>query len=228
MTGIVLNRVPGWQAAIKKARAKQSRIRENAWKCIPWDFNGTKVRVMTVGDYLVLEHFNCPFLYRQEPELCDLAFLFWALSYDCLKWNQRRIQFGRSFFAWKYSRWVTKKFGKDVVFQEACAKVFEYIDEIFLDAPASIKNGRESGLCYLAAWFDIIQSQYHMSESEVIAMPLPQLFQRIRAIQERTGVESPQFDKIEDKLKAWVQDGISKRRFTYDDLAGGRVVFGES
>jgi len=224
MTGIALNQVPGWREAVKKARAKQERIRENAWKNLAYEINGFKVRPMTVLDYLMLDHFGSPFLYRQQPQLCDLSWILWALSPQCLKWNQKNIQLGRTLASFFYSRKVSKKLGRDGIFQESCTKVFEYIDDMFMDAPAGMQGGK-AAVCYLASWFDIIQSQYHCSEDAVRFMPLPQMFQRIRAIQERNGNEQPAFDKVEDRLKQFVQNGISSRKFSYDDLVNGKVSF---
>jgi hypothetical protein len=237
VNGIALSRVPGLREAIAKAKAKQSRMRENAWKKIPQDFFGLKLRIMTVQDYLVLDHYESPFLYRLVPEMCDLAFFCWSLSPACAKWNDSRWQLGRGLSAYLYSRKVVKLFAQDkpewkagdVCFQAAVVKSFEYIDDMFLDAPASIKDGHESGVCYIASWFDMIQSNSRMSDAEVLSMPLPQLFQRIKAIQQRVNEKaSPSFNRIEDEVKAWVQKGISEKRFTYDDLAKGKVTFGEN
>lgn len=233
MNGLVLNRIPGLTAALAKARLHQSRMRENAWKNLPREILGVSVRMMTVRDYVILDHFGSPFLYRLAPQMCDLTFLCWCLSPECGRWNEQRSQFGRTVAAFLFSRRVKKRFQADlpvnhagkICFQAAVKAAFEYIEEMFLDAPPSVRNGTESGLCYLASWFDLIQGEHHLEDEQIWTMPLAQLFQRVAAIRQRKGEKVPMFSRAEDRIKAFIQNGITTRKFTMEDLAAGRVDF---
>ncbi|MDE2099886.1 MAG: hypothetical protein KGL39_21715 [Patescibacteria group bacterium] len=227
MQGIALGRIPGIQEAIAKARKEQALLREAAWKNLPTNICGFTVRMMTVSDYAVLDHYESPFLYRQAPNFAELALFLWALSPQCKAWNERRIQYGRSLSAFLYSRRVRISINTDEKFVQAVKACFKHVENMFFDSPPS--SGRQGhGGCYLAQWFDFLQSEYRISDEEIWAMPLPQMFQRIRAIQLRKGVKLPEFNKVEDEVKQWVSSGISSGRFTYDDLAHGRVRFGEN
>ena len=235
VAGIALGRIPGLQEAIQKARAKQHRQREVAWKGLGFNLLGVHLRTMTVSDYVILDHYGSPFINRQVPEMADLAFFCWALSRERVAWDSRRFQFGRSFEAFCYARKIARKFRRDipenhagkVCFQEAVTQAFQYVEDMFLDAPPGC-DGSPSGLCYLASWFDAIQSEHKIDEPAILAMPLPQLFQRLKAIRLRKGDKVPSFDRFEDEVKAWVQKGIAGNKFTYEDLAAGRVKFGEN
>lgn len=230
MKGLVLNRIPGYREALQKANAKTMRSRENAWKGVSHDIIGFKIKTLSVRDYVMLDHFGSPFLNRMAPEIGDISFTLWALSHRCEQWNNGIFlpNFVRTLEAWRYSRKVVNRIKTTEDFTTAIKLIFQYIEEMFLDAPPSVKNGRVSGLCYLTSWFDLIQSEHGLSESEIWLMPLPQLFQRIRAIHIRKGERLPAFNHAEDELKAWIQSGISSRKFTMEDLAEGRIKFGDN
>jgi hypothetical protein len=228
--GMSLNRIPGYAEAVAKARSKQNAQRDNAWKNIPCMVWGLPVRIMTVQDYIILEHYGSPFVFRNLPTDADVAFFLWALSPECLKWNSRKyFPFLRSLAAWRFSRKIVKRLKqKPEQFEEVVKSIFDYVENIFIDAPPSVQKSNSSGVSYLASWFDMMQSEYSFDMREIWNMPLPQLFQRILSIYHRKGIKVPVFNSIEDKVKQWVQDGISNRKFTMEDLAEGKVKFGEN
>jgi hypothetical protein len=233
MNGIAINRIPGFKEAIAEARAKQARARENAWKNISTDICGFKILPMTVLDFVILEQFGSPFINRKPPQLCDVCFLLWALSRKCRNWNLERgwrkfhLPFSRSTESFLYSARIRRFFSKHPdKFESAVKAIFEYVDTMFMDAPPTVQANNSTGISYLTGWFDLMQGEHHMNEDKIWLMPLPQLFQRVLAIYRRKGIKVPVFNHIEDKLKSWVQMGIATKRFTFDDLATGKVKFG--
>lgn len=226
MNGISFQQIHGLREAIDKATAEQESKRERAWKNLTYDFFGFRVRTMTVLDYTLLDHFRSPFLYRTIPQLCDLDFFLWRLSPECQKWDARKLDWFSRISAFFFSRKIKRIFNQER-FEQVIKLAFDYVDDMFLDAPPS---GSKHGIsqCYLASWFDLLQSEHHMTDEQIWLMPLPQLFQRIRAIQIRKGINVPKPNRMEEEVTHWIASGIASGRFTYDDLRSGRVKFGEN
>ena len=233
--GMALNRIPGYLEAIAKAKAKQNRARENAWKNLPVEIFGFKVRIMTVQDYVILDHFGSPFINRQEPQLCDIAWLFWVLSPNCSIWNNGHgwrkpwLSFFRTLETFLYTRRVERKLRRHPdKFESVVKEIFDYVENVFMDSPPAVQKQNSSGISYLTHWFDLLQGENHLTMDEIWRMSLPQLFQRTLSIYQRKGIKVPVFNVVEDKVKQWVQQGIAQRRFTFDDLAEGKVKFDQN
>jgi hypothetical protein len=109
-------------------------------------------------------------------------------------------------------------------FTIAVREAFAYIDEMFMDQPVSLKKGgRDTGLCYLTSWFDMIQSEYSLPSKEVWNMRLPVLFARIKAIQRRHNPKLPEFSVDRDRIMQNIMQGLRQKLYTIDDLRAGRV-----
>ena len=223
MSGVALNQVPGWREALERARRKTEIAREAAWKNLPRKILSFDVRIITVRDYVVLDHFGSPFVFRKEPQVCDVAWFLWSMSPTCQRWNERKSQTFRSFSAWAYTRRVTRSIRSQERFDEAATAIFRFVEDMFLDAPPAARAGGNSGVFYLASWFDAIQNEQGLSDEAVWSMPLPQMFQRLKAIEARNGDRKPSFNREEDALKGFISRGIADGEFTYDDLRSGKA-----
>lgn len=111
----------------------------------------------------------------------------------------------------------------------ALKEAFDYIDRIFLDKPAGIaKEGVGSGLLYLTSWFDSIQSEYTKTDDEVYRMPMPQLFGRLKAMQQRNNPGEPEFNARQDALAAHIQRAMQSDKLTAEDVLGGKLKFDQN
>lgn len=109
---------------------------------------------------------------------------------------------------------------------KAFADTFAYVDRMFIDRPASLaKDGVSSGLLYLTSWFDAMQSEYHKTDEEVWRMPLPQLFGRLKAIQQRNNPGEPDFNARQDALAAQIQRAMKEGALTDADVLAGKLKF---
>ena len=109
---------------------------------------------------------------------------------------------------------------------KAIKAAFAYIDRLFLDRPAGIaREGTASGLLYLTSWFDRMQSEYHKPDAEIWMMPLPVLFCRLKAIQERKNPGEPEFNGRQDAVNAQLQAALQKKDLTVDDVLAGKMQF---
>jgi hypothetical protein len=232
MKSICLNSIPGLNEAMAKARANQYRTRESSLLNLTHDLLGFKVRTLTIRDYVLLDRQHSPFLNRREPNAIELGFFLWVLSPQFDLWcNQvgwrKWFPSLQPFQAFFYGRWVQKRFLKNPpeTSEDIVIKCFEYIDQMFFDAPASVKGGGESCLCYLTGWFDMIQSEYCFPTEKMWEMGLPELFQRLNAIRLRHNPGIPQFNKNTDAIRLFVLRGLRSKEFTMEDLADGKIKF---
>lgn len=226
---------PAVVEALQRARVRELRTRENSLLDLPYDICGMKIRTMTVLDYVLLDRNACPFIRRLEPSLDDLAFFIWALSPQFLKWTERTgwrrwLPFLERLDAFFHGRKVKRLFGKNMPAssEPAVVAAFEYIGVMFYDSPPALVGGGQSCLSYLTGWFDEVQSQYHFPSDLVWKMGLPELFQRLKAIRQRTNPGVPQFNKDTDEVNLFILRGLRAKEFTLDDLAAGKVKLPEN
>ena len=234
---IALNKIPGIAEALAEMRLRQVRAREDAWLGMPKRIAGFRVRTMTARDYVILEKMSMhrfkkpnPFLNRLMPTITDLTLFLWALSpqhekwMDGVGWRRKWLPVLQHLEAFYFARRARKKI-PPAKFADAIKKSFAYINEIFSNQPPSSGQRGESGLCYLDGWFDQLQNEHHLTTAEIWRMPLPVLFGRLAAIQTRKRNDVPAFNRFMDAVKAWVQNGLCKNKFTYEDLKSGRIRF---
>lgn len=218
--------MPGVREALETARSRQFVTRENSLLNLTYDLCGFKVRTMTVSDYVLLERSQSPFILRREPDMEALAKFLWILSPRFYQWNgERWFSFLHSVAAFFHGRKVARKFGKNIPESSELVVVaaFDYIDTMFFDSPASLAKGQESCLSYLTGWFDAMQSEYHFTSEQVWQMGLPELFQRLKAMQRRYNPSMPSFNKLQDSVTLFVIRGLRSKEFTLEDLKAGRV-----
>ena len=230
--GVLLGDIPGFSEILAAAESQQYRTRENSLLNLTYDLRGTKVRTMTIRDYVLLDRIASPFLRRIEPSMSDLAMFLWILSPQFPRWvdgiGWRGWLFGlQPAAAFLHGRKVYRMFGSDIpkTSEPVVVEAFKYIDEMFFDSPPALNGSSESCISYLTSWFDTIQKEYHMPTEEVWKMGMPELFQRLNAIRQRNNPTMPTFNKKTDELKAWILLGLRKNEFTIDDLISGKVKF---
>lgn len=231
MKSFSFSEIPGFARAIADARDRQTKLREDAWFRTKFDACGFTLRLMNLQEYAVLERTGCPFLRRLEPTSEELAQFLWFLSPEFESWCRGfRLYLPdalRRLAAYRHGRRVRLAFCSDMpATSEAVVKrCFEYVELLFDDAPPIISKGRESGLCYLAAWFDELASEHHLTDERIWQMPLPELFQRLKAIAGRKNPERPAFNRAVDEVRGRILRGLTRKEFTVEDLKEGRVKF---
>lgn len=264
MHSFYLNKIPGYRAALHRAKAQEFRTREDNWLALSGRIAGLPVRVMTVRDYVALLRVRSPFVCRREPSFKDLGEFLWLLSPQIERWHNhtgwRKPWLVGCRWSWfSLERWQIRIHAKrlrhrlqmrqlentarawnrehpgeiyslpeDCPFAQALKEAFEYIDRIFLDKPAGLaKEGTGSGLLYLTSWFDSIQSEYTKSDDDVYRMPLPQLFGRLKAIQQRNNPGEPEFNARQDALAAQIQTAI-RNGLTPEEVLSGKLKFDQN
>lgn len=230
MRSFALNEIPGYTAALQEARHNLATAREAAWLDLPMTIGGFAVRPMTVADFVLLDQRRSPFLFRTAPTLDDLKIFLWVLSPAFGRWLfggsvRRQLPTLQHLQAFLHGQRVHRALGRAVPesSEPAVIEAFRYIEQMFLDAPAQAKGGGESCACYLGGWFDALQSEHHLRSEEIWRMPLPQMFQRLKAITRRHSPNVPEFNAYVDRLNGYVLTGLRENRFTVEDLMAGKV-----
>lgn len=231
MRSFALHEIPGYGAALAEARQRLQTAREAAWLDLPHTIGGFPVRPMTVADFVLLDQRRSPFLFRTAPTLDDLKVFLWVLSPAYGRWLfggrvRRALPTVQHLQAFLHGQRVHRALGRNVPesSEPACVEAFRYVDEMFLDAPPQSRAGGESCACYLGGWFDALQSEHHLTSDEIWRMPLPQMFQRLKAITRRHNPGVPEFNAYVDKLNGFVLTGLRNKEFTQDDLLAGKVA----
>lgn len=249
---ISLARIPGYREALQAAAEQEFKTREDNFLAFDTVISGEVVRCLPLRDYVALTRCKSPFLFRREPTHFDLEHFLWTLSPVTEKWNDsegwRKIKWFPTFYQFekeKHRRRVRLAFQlreleKTLVTNEsetdqpyvlpeshplsiAFEAAFDYIAKMFFDLP-SAGGGPESGLSYLTAWFDILQSEYKMPSEEIWRMPIPQLLSRLKAIQQRRNPKIPDFNARRDALNQQVQRAL-KDPITRAQLLKGEFKF---
>jgi hypothetical protein len=240
---LVYERLP----AYREARRKDQMLRDREFAGCSYFIGGIRVRPMSLRDLHILEEIRCPFLYRKWPTNRELALFLWLLSPEIEKWHDERgwrkqwlagLEYWQSFLHGRRCRKLLRfrqfekavaalKPGENFTLPEnspiahAIKQAFNYMDVMFRDGPQG-HGGGESYFSHLAGWCDVIRSEYKCPESEVMTMPLPKLWQVLRAIQKRKDPaatwSSPECDRIRKSVKTAIKSG----RFTLQDFIAGK------
>lgn len=160
-------------------QAAEEARREQAFLDIPTDVCGEPLRLMTPQDLLILNGINSPFVCPREEQAVDVPIFLWVLhaANDGAKtWRNRRRRDAM------IKRVAVRSFA-------SCIKeITDYVDGIFLDAPAgggSDTERRPLGACFLAPLIVSLAVETGWAQKEIMGTPLPRLFQYRKAIRAR-------------------------------------------
>ena len=250
-----LNEIPGLIELLERSKEIEVATREDAWLATTRSVAGQRIRTMTVRDFTILLQFRNPLIARQIPTPDEFGFFLWTLSTEIEKWHGggswrrwpliRNLERMQCYFHGRKVadaielkqleslEWEWMKSNPDNPFTipdesaygVALKQAFAYIDDMFLDKPASLqRSGTQSGMCYLTSWFDAMQSEYHLPTSEIWKMEIPVLFARMKAIQKRHSKNAvPEFNEHRDRIFQNIMRGLNSKLYTADDLMAGRV-----
>lgn len=231
---LFLHEIKGITQALAEAKAASYKVRIDMWFAPVHTLCGFKVRTMTVLDYVLLEHSNALIGKPLEPTIEQVARFLWLLSPEMQWWEKhprtsRHFPSLRQWSNFKHSVKVMDTFGENMPesSEPIVLAIYDYMALMFEDQPAYCSKGKESKSVYLASWFDRIRNQYACSLEECWSMPIPQLFQSLKAINSRLYPEVPQAENSEAKTMAKVLNALNNGA-TYDDLRNGRITFDEN
>lgn len=104
-------------------------------------------------------------------------------------------------------------------------RCFEYVDAMLADFPAGNGKG-ESCVSFVAYWcHEMRKAPYHCTKAEVLAMPLPELFQCLRLLKQDRNPGAPESNRQTDEAINKILIGLKEGKFSADDVKEGRIKF---
>ena len=178
-----------WFPKFQAAKKRERTVRDFAMARLNHRVCGVEIRAMTLRDFALLSVVGNPFVCGGALTKEDAAQLLWLLSPSYVEprgivsgFRARRAR-GRILF-------VLAHFTEEALVEG----VEEYLEEMFMDAPGG-KSGRTETVSASASMVMLLQSEGKFGRDECMAMPLPELWQYVRAIQGGTP-----FNKFSDAV----------------------------
>jgi hypothetical protein len=212
--------LPRYQAE----QAQEAQRRSEAFLDLPHTVASCEIRLMSGHDLLVLDGIDSPFVQGRGDQAAsiDLATFLWVLSIENvpgplngLRQRVHRARMDRRWLAGRPARTragltdvtASDRYLRDVL--EAVA----YVDRVFQDRPAGGSGDAEDaspGLptCFLAPLIIELAGLTGWSEEHVLHLPLPRLFQYLKAAARRRpdGSLSPDGSASRRHLSDWLQE----------------------
>jgi hypothetical protein len=230
LKSILISEIRGISEALQEAKVQRYKTRIEMWFSPLHDICGFKARTMTVLDYVILERSGALIGKPLEPTREQICRFLWIMSPERKWWDDhpflsRHFPTLRNFSCFRHGVKVGDVVGLGEEHSEPVVlAIYSYMETMFEDQPAYCAKGKESPSVYLASWFDRLRSQYACSLEECWNMPLPQLFQSLKAINCRLYPEVPSADNSSAKIMSKVFEAL-KNGATFEDLRSGRVAF---
>ena len=186
--------IPGYTDAIKR----ESGSRDASFLSIDATIAGIKIGQLTPERFLLLDGVSSPFVTGGTPKPEDVALLLWICSNGFSTTDRKARD--------KFVRGCRK-----VSFEKACQDIAAYIKDAFADAPGG-RSGSASYYSWCASMVDIIASEYHWGEREIMQTPLKRLFQYIRAICMRNNPKAIFFNAADRVRAEWLAEKNRARK----------------
>lgn len=196
--------------ALARAKRIEEKLRERAFLPVGEEINGVDVKQFTLRKLTILFQFRSPFLYGGIREIEDVGQFLWIVSphYSTeaqeipLPWWRRR-----------WARWrghriptVREAYMAQVVMHPNWHLFYRaidrYIERAFMDTPPSSSGGKSIGACYAAAMIHRIACTYHWEMDKILDTPVAALFQLLKWIEVMHNPNVPQFNPLQDRIKA--------------------------
>lgn len=206
--------IPGFAEHLALVRAKQAREREmnffNRARCI----GGIKVRTMTVMDFAVLCGMGNPIIHGGDPTVEQVC-MFLRVLQDPPPYVTKMSWLGGYMFGRKIRK---LKISSQQLVKECKA----YVRDILADSPAGTGRTVESSTSFIASWCSYMREKHSgCTEQEVLWMPLPKLFQYLRAALKKDDSSRAEMNKLVDDAFQKICDLLNSG-VPVEDLTSGK------
>lgn len=192
----------------KRAVKRDGDVRDAAYLELTTPIYGIEIRQMDVRDFLILDGLGNPLLYGGLPNETQLTAFLWLLSPDWKAGKRAAFWFARRV------RKLTRNYSFGVLF----AKVSEYTEDTFQDAPGGLLGGGdgETFKSVGADYVHLMAKHYGWTWQQTIHTPLKILFQQVKCIRLDNGKKDTRSRRLlklsGDRLRAL--SGVSDGRAT--------------
>lgn len=177
-------KLPGYAEA---SRLQELR-RDSAFLMPPLVLCGVECCHLTPHRLAVLMVSQSPFVCGGVPMPEHISQFLWAL--------QSQFAYGKNAERDAFTQEKTAH----LKYEDAVKAIYEYVDEVFMDAPATDGTQQESSFSWLATIVDALASEYGWTQDYVLDLPLACVFQYLRTIERRHNPKALQFNRLTDKV----------------------------
>lgn len=178
---------------MNRAIYEESAIREASFLGLTYDICDVPVRQLTPYKYILLDFINSPFIKKTE-ELDDASIakhvfdFIWIVSAD-FKENDAEAK----------ATFIKEKLA-DLDFVKAMEDIYQYINDMFLDAPPlratveQTKQYKPQHWAWIVSYIDNLSEAYGWTDEYILHLPMPRILQYNNAIYARkmsSGGKSP-------------------------------------
>jgi hypothetical protein len=186
---MVLDKIPGYRAALAKAAAREEAARDLAFIDCPLAVCGEPIAQLTLAHLVVLFAVRSPFFYGGVIGPEHVAQFLWILSPGYLPADRAA------------RRAFNQRIGRVIPFQKSRAEIDVYLDQVFLDRPG---GGGVHGIAitsFVANFIDELAHEYGWTRQQIMAEPLAAIYQYLRRIERRHDPQAVFFNKFTDEVK---------------------------
>lgn len=177
--------IPGYAEA---ARLQDLR-RDAAFLDLPLTLCGVECCHLTPRRLAVLMVSQSPFVCGGLPMPEHVAQFLWALDPEFDYTASRKRE--------KFIQRIAS-----LAYDDAVKQIADYVDEVFMDSPASDSGQiEESCNSWLASIVDALASEYGWSQAQVLDTPIACVFQYLRIIERRHNPKALKFNRLTDRAK---------------------------
>ncbi len=168
---MLLSQDPFFSAKYRDALERENRVRECAMLRFPHLVCGIEIRALTLEDDALFRAIGNPFFVGGFRYKADAAQLLWYLSPKFRTPDTFLGRCARTRFLARLAR---------IDGDALIIGVSDYLDEIFMDAPRASRDGDEPTVGFAAAVVDTLMSDGLWKRAEIMALPLPEVWQYVR------------------------------------------------
>ena len=186
-------RIPFPVDEYRAAVEAETTARDIAFLDAPDVVCGKPVRKMTIPDVIMLDGLASPFVCGgRQPTPDDVVTFLWVM-------NPKRT---RS----RFKQWMFSRSCRGMSYGKAVIAIREIVDEAFLDAPGGGSGERMTYYSWVATLVDRFAFEYGWTRSEVLSVPLAQLFQLLKALTRRNNPKAVFFNKSMEIRAKWLEE----------------------
>ena len=175
-------------AGYGEALERQEGLRDSAFLDLPLLLCGFPCVNMTARHFAILIHSRSPFVCGGFPLPENVAQFLWVLH-------------PRFSYTEKVERDAFIACCAELDYEAAVKEITQYVDDCFMDSPATGAKSGESFNSWIASLVDTLAREYGWAEQAILSLPMSALFQYVRVIVSRNDSKTPQFNKLTDAAK---------------------------
>lgn len=176
--------------ALARAKRVEDALREKAFLPLGEIINGVEVLQFSLRHLTILFKIRSPFLYGGIPQIEDVGLFLWIVSqhYNPSDNENRAAFMAQLVFHPEWERFYRS--------------IRRYLDRALMDTPPQASEGKPISASYAAGIIHKIAAAYGWDIDRIMDTPIAALFQLMKWIEIERNFNLPQFNPLQDRVKA--------------------------